>query len=202
VHRILTPYLGQLFKLKNALKNDADPYLSEMDMHDLVRAGLMDPSTAKLNKKPLRLSTIGQHYSFLEHFRFTFIYVDNYQGEESPIVIISLTRSNSARDIGFMFSPERLNVLLSRARDAMIIIGNAETFRGSRKGGDLWTRFFNFITDRGHFYDGLPIFCPRHPDRTATLKSPKDFEELSPDGGCQQPWCATIFIEIVANVIQ
>ncbi|KAI0030555.1 P-loop containing nucleoside triphosphate hydrolase protein [Vararia minispora EC-137] len=172
---ILTPYLGQLFKLKNALKHDTDPYLSDMDLYDLVRAGLVDAGTAKLNKKPLRLSTI-----------------DNYQGEEKGIVIISLTRSNAAHDIGFLFSPERLNVLLSRARDACIIIGNAETFRGSRKGGALWTRFFEFITDRGHFYEGFPIFCERHPDRTAVLKEPEDFNELSPDGGCQEPCGVTL----------
>jgi flagellar biosynthesis GTPase FlhF len=126
----------------------------------------------------------------------TYRHQDNYQGEESHIIIISLVRSNAARDIGFMFSPERLNVLLSRARDACIIIGNADTFRGSRKGGELWKKFFNFITDRGHFYDGLPIFCERHPDRNAILKTPRDFEELSPDGGCQQAWCVPSFSSI------
>lgn len=30
--------------------------------------------------------------------------IDNYQGEESDIVIASLTRSNASRDIGFMKS--------------------------------------------------------------------------------------------------
>ena len=126
-------------------------------------------------------------------FSFTHWFVDNYQGEECEIIIISLTRSNAARDIGFMFSPERLNVLLSRARNACIIIGNAETFRGARKGGELWTRFFDFITEHGHFYDGLPVVCERHPSRTVVLKNPKDFEDLSPDGGCQELWCVPLF---------
>ncbi|VDC00511.1 unnamed protein product [Peniophora sp. CBMAI 1063] len=173
---VLTPYLGQLYHLRDALKKDTDPYLSDMDMHDLVRAGLVPPGAAKLNRKPLRLSTI-----------------DNYQGEESEIVIISLTRSNSARDIGFMFSPQRLNVLLSRARTACIIIGNAETFRRSRnaEGAKLWSKFFDFITDRGHFYEGLPFRCERHPERVALLSKPTDFEQQCPDGGCTAP-CDTL----------
>lgn len=71
--------------------------------------------------------------------------IDNYQGEESEIVIVTLTRSNASRDIGFMGAPERLNVLLSRARDALIMIGNAETFLNARKGKDIWVRFFDLL---------------------------------------------------------
>lgn len=37
------------------------------------------------------------------------------QAEESDIVVASLTRSNDHHNIGFMSSPQRLNVLLSRA---------------------------------------------------------------------------------------
>ncbi|KAH7098449.1 P-loop containing nucleoside triphosphate hydrolase protein [Auriculariales sp. MPI-PUGE-AT-0066] len=171
---VLTPYLGQLSKLRDALSKDNDPYLSDMDQVDLVRAGLLSAGAAQSNKKPLRLSTI-----------------DNAQGEEWNIVIISLTRSNSMNDIGFMFSPERLNVLLSRARDACIIIGNADTFRNSRKGGDLWSKLFDYMKDRGNIYDGLPVRCERHPDRTGLLCKPEDFDEHSPDGGCLEP-CGVI----------
>ena len=63
--------------------------------------------------------------------------VDNYQGEESEIVIVTLTRSNVSRDIGFMAAPERLNVLLSRARNALLIIRDAETFLNTRKGKEI-----------------------------------------------------------------
>jgi hypothetical protein len=82
---------------------------------------------------------------------------DNYQGEESDIVIISLTRSNPNGDIGFMCSPERLNVLLSRARNAMIMLGNAETFKNARKGADQWCKLFSLLGH--HVYKGFPIKC-------------------------------------------
>ncbi|KAI0309712.1 P-loop containing nucleoside triphosphate hydrolase protein, partial [Amylostereum chailletii] len=170
---VLTPYLGQLHKLQQALRNDTDPYLNDMDMHDLVRAGLLPPTAAQ-PKRRLRLATI-----------------DNYQGEESDIVLISLTRSNAANDIGFMFSPERLNVLLSRARNACIMIGNTQTFRGSKKGGPLWSDLIDFLIHHGHFYEGFPVRCERHPDRIGLLKEPHEFDEHCPDGGCNEP-CGTI----------
>jgi hypothetical protein len=114
---------------------------------------------------------------------------DNYQGEESDIVIASLTRSNIARDIGFMKSPERLNVLVSRARNGLILIGNSETFIHTRKGGAaLWGKFFSYLKQEDHIYEGVPIRCEKHPDRTALLSSPEDFDLHCPDGGCKEPW--------------
>lgn len=114
--------------------------------------------------------------------------VDNYQGEESDIVIVSLTRSNPDSNIGFMFSPERLNVLLSRARNAFIMLGNAKTFMNARKGGELWTKLLGMLKDGKHIYDGMPVQCDRHPDHTSTLQQPVDFDTLCPDGGCTEPW--------------
>ena len=116
------------------------------------------------------------------------ISADNYQGEESDIVIVTLTRSNADHEIGFMSSPQRLNVLLSRARDAMILIGNSDTFLHARKGGELWGQFFELLKQGRHIYDGLPVRCERHPDRRAILSRPIDFDEECPDGGCKESW--------------
>jgi hypothetical protein len=93
-----------------------------------------------------------------------------------------------------MFSPERLNVLLSRARNSLVMIGNAATFRSARNGKKLWTKLIDMLQAHGHFYEGLPVHCERHPDRTAVLSRPIDFETECPDGGCQEPWyVAAIF---------
>jgi hypothetical protein len=101
---------------------------------------------------------------------------------------ISLTRSNTRGDIGFMTSPERLNVLLSRARDALIMIGNAETFMSSRKGKELWEHFMALLKKGRYIYDGFPVKCERHQNRNALLRRPEDFDEYCPDGGCSEPW--------------
>ena len=87
-----------------------------------------------------------------------------------------------------MSSPQRLNVLLSRARNGLILIGDAETFMGSKKGGELWTRFVTKLKDKKHIYDGLPIRCERHPKRVALLRHPEDFDKECPDGGCKESW--------------
>jgi hypothetical protein len=87
-----------------------------------------------------------------------------------------------------MAQPERLNVLLSRARNAMIMIGNSTTFSNARKGKEIWVKLFNHLKKHSHFYDSLPVKCERHPTRTATIKRPADFELMCPDGGCQEPW--------------
>ncbi|KAJ2983613.1 hypothetical protein NUW58_g6220 [Xylaria curta] len=172
---ILTPYLGQLHLLRDELSRDNDPVLNDLDSYDLVRAGLVPSATARVNKPKVRISTI-----------------DNFQGDESEIVIVSLTRSNNKGDIGFMFSPERLNVLLSRARNGLILIGNAETFMRSKKGGQLWKRLIDMFKAQNHIYDGLPVKCEQHPTRLAILRSPEDFDKECPDGGCKEPCGASL----------
>jgi superfamily I DNA and/or RNA helicase len=60
---ILTPYLGQLHRLQQALRKEAevDPVLNDLDSYDLVMAGLMSAGAAKVAKKTVRLATIGQY---------------------------------------------------------------------------------------------------------------------------------------------
>ena len=58
---ILTPYLGQLHRLREAIRDEAklDPVLNDLDSYDLVRFGLLAAGAANLAKKPVRLATIG-----------------------------------------------------------------------------------------------------------------------------------------------
>jgi hypothetical protein len=189
---ILTPYLGQLRAIMDALKEieDSGAVLSDLDSRDLVRAGLMSESDAKSAKKKIRLATIGGSFSPATAVLYAKRSIDNYQGEESDIVIASLTRSNPRHDIGFMSSPERLNVLLSRARDGLIMIGNIQTFTQARRGKELWLKLVGHLKEHGNIYDGLPAVCEQHPDRRSLLKTPADFDTECPDGGCNLPWYA------------
>lgn len=57
--------------------------------------------------------------------------VDQFQGSEADIVIVSLVRNNALvpwKSIGFLKEPNRMNVLLSRARHKLIIVGSWEFF--------------------------------------------------------------------------
>lgn len=58
---VLTPYLGQLALLRDTLRLENDPYLNDLDSHDLIRAGLIPEAAAKVKKNPIRLSTIGKN---------------------------------------------------------------------------------------------------------------------------------------------
>ncbi len=50
--------------------------------------------------------------------------VDSFQGQERDVVIYSVTRSNNRDNLGFLRSERRINVAMSRARDALIIVGD------------------------------------------------------------------------------
>jgi len=62
---VLTPYLAQLRLLFEVLGKENDPVLNDLDSYDLVRAGLMPAATAQVQKRRLRISTIGKIISFL-----------------------------------------------------------------------------------------------------------------------------------------
>lgn len=51
--------------------------------------------------------------------------VDRFQGREADLVILSLR--NTSR-LGFLDSPNRLNVALTRARQQLVVVGNADYF--------------------------------------------------------------------------
>jgi hypothetical protein len=51
--------------------------------------------------------------------------IDSFQGQQRDVVIYSVTRSNSGGELGFLRAPERVNVALSRGRDALLIVGDA-----------------------------------------------------------------------------
>lgn len=51
--------------------------------------------------------------------------VDSFQGQERDVIIYSVVRSNAEGNLGFLRSDRRLNVALSRGREALVIVGDA-----------------------------------------------------------------------------
>jgi len=52
--------------------------------------------------------------------------VDSYQGREKDIMLISFVRSNEEGDLGFICDGKRLNVTITRAKHAQVLVGNAK----------------------------------------------------------------------------
>jgi hypothetical protein len=59
--------------------------------------------------------------------------IDSAQGATFDYVVLSLVRSNFRCDTGFVGDPRRLNVMLSRARLGLFIVGCHSTALGSRR---------------------------------------------------------------------
>ncbi|EOQ95932.1 AAA domain protein [Leptospira wolbachii serovar Codice str. CDC] len=65
--------------------------------------------------------------------------IDSFQGRESEIVILSLVRSNSDGEIGFLLNPKRLNVALTRAKSHLILIGDSGTLCQNKEFQELYS---------------------------------------------------------------
>ena len=53
--------------------------------------------------------------------------VDGYQGREKEVIILSMVRSNKAGEVGFLQESRRINVSVTRAKRACVIIGEETT---------------------------------------------------------------------------
>ena len=69
--------------------------------------------------------------------------VDNFQGEENDIIILSLVRSNDKGKVGFLKIKNRICVALSRAKKGFYCFGNFTLLRDSC---DAWTTIFEIET--------------------------------------------------------
>lgn len=115
---ILSPYLAQVDHFERLLKDQVDPGVGTL-------FGFESP---RKNGK--------------------FIYTsDSFQGGEADVVVASLVRNNSlvgSRALGFIRNPQRMNVLLSRAKQKLVLATSrqfiAEAVDGvdpDRRGGEL-----------------------------------------------------------------
>ncbi|RHZ83153.1 hypothetical protein Glove_99g360 [Diversispora epigaea] len=184
---VITPYLGQMLKIREALSKSFVVMIDERDAEQLAdfeenlddggvgETGLTNTisvaSTKQLNQQVI-LRTI-----------------DNFQGEEAEIVIISLVRNvldpeKISGSIGFLKTKNRTNVLLSRAKHGMYLIGNSKLMS---KESDMWKKVVDILHSRNQVGEGFHIVCNQHPENKNIIKYPRRFEEVSPDGGCLLP---------------
>ena len=105
--------------------------------------------------------------------------VDNFQGEENDIVILSLVRSNKHESIGFLNEPNRICVSLSRARMGLYVVGNFSLLCSQ---SSLWNDICKDLLDEGKVGSTMPLVCEKHSNVTH-VKRAKDFNNIRL-GGC------------------
>lgn len=105
--------------------------------------------------------------------------VDNFQGEENDIILLSLVRSNI--DIGFLKESNRICVALSRARQGFYCIGNFNLLKGKC---NLWKEICDDLESKNAIGRALTLVCKRH-RRTNEVHSSTQFQ-IFPLGGCDK----------------
>ncbi|KAI7220673.1 hypothetical protein KC333_g2243 [Hortaea werneckii] len=183
---VITPYLGQLRLLRRKLASSFEIVLNERDDDELLKdAGNEIEGDPPSTEVPLCRPSVARG-TLLSALRIAT--VDNFQGEEAKVVVISLVRSNKERKPGFLKTPNRINVLLSRAQHGMYIIENSDTITGdpgSKAGSvEMWENVLDIFRKNGNFGTALELCCPRHQDTPMSVQQPSDFVRLSPEAGC------------------
>ena len=105
--------------------------------------------------------------------------VDNFQGEENDIILLSLVRSNLEGRIGFLSESNRICVALSRARKGFYCIGNLNMLRRQCQ---VWQGICNDLDATKAIGDTFELTCQRHKNMTS-VRNPGDFPKF---GGCSR----------------
>ncbi|KAL4453715.1 hypothetical protein ABPG74_009611 [Tetrahymena malaccensis] len=109
--------------------------------------------------------------------------VDNYQGEENEIVILSLVRSNQSKKLGYTKTENRINVSFSRAKRGFYVIGNFNMINQVQD-AKLWQKIILLAKQKQHLVETIYFQCSKHKD-VSKVTHYKDFDNM-PKGGCQK----------------
>ncbi|KAK5662144.1 hypothetical protein OQA88_8049 [Cercophora sp. LCS_1] len=170
---VITPYLGQLQRLRRRMESMFEICLNDRDQEQVEALEADGPGVP-----PPTLRTQLGKTTLARSIRIAT--VDNFQGEEAKVVVISLVRSNPQNNCGFLRTSNRINVLLSRAQHGMYVIGNAETYQSI----PMWSQVIKNLQDNENFGTSLELQCARHPLTPLKVSQPDHFVVFSPESGC------------------
>lgn len=113
--------------------------------------GIISPYRAQCGKIRLVLRDIGDGIKVGS--------VEEFQGQERKVIIISTVRSNKEQiqsdlryTLGFLSSPRRFNVAVTRAKALLIVVGDPNILSFD----PLWRSFLNYVHTNGGWVGDVP----------------------------------------------
>ncbi|KAG8980424.1 hypothetical protein FRC05_006056 [Tulasnella sp. 425] len=172
---VLCAYLGQLIEIRKALAGEVMTVVDERDATQLVDHRDDDDGAGSLEATVQQVEISS---------RVQLRTVDNFQGEEGRVVILSLVRNSggnpaTSRGIGFLKSKNRTNVALSRAKDGMYILGNACDLARS----EMWRGVIAELKRQEAIGPAIPTACYRHPENITPINAPGQIALHAPTAG-------------------
>jgi len=177
---VITPYMGQLQLLRKKMSAMYEIFVNDRDLAEIEA---LEASKARDDDKAAELPPRAKVQKTTPLNSVRIATVDNFQGEEAKVVVVSLVRSNNAQNVGFLRTSNRINVLLSRARHALYLTGNAKTYQTI----PMWQDVIGMLRENSNFARSFELQCPRHMDTSLVVSQPDDFVLLSPESGCSLP---------------
>lgn len=116
------------------------------EQRETYSIGIITPYRAQLELIRNRLKQIP-----LSNIEVDINTVDAFQGSQRDIIIYSTVRSSKQQRIGFLKEEPRLNVAFSRAKRALIIVGDQKFLRNSHIPGNRFPHVINYMREHPEF---------------------------------------------------
>ncbi|CAG0919615.1 unnamed protein product [Notodromas monacha] len=111
---------------------------------------------------------------------------DDYEGEESDIILLSLvTWGNLEGSSRSSKTDSRDVAAISRAKKGLFMIGNMDALSS---GSEIWRNIEHVLVKENQIGRALPLQCQNHPDEVIFILKPNQFPA---SGGCNRVKCET-----------
>ncbi|KAI9794693.1 MAG: Tripartite DNA replication factor [Piccolia ochrophora] len=159
--------------------NHAEARLTAQLVDALLSTGVPVSSIGVISVYRSQISLLKQHLR--HHPGLEMHTADKFQGRDKDVIILSLVRSNDARNVGDLLKDwRRVNVAFTRARTKLLVLGSKSTL----KENELLGRFIDLMVGRSWVFDMPPGALDMHRfEETATQATGK--------GSGRQPQSAT-----------
>ena len=128
--------------------NPTEALLVLHHVRNLISAGISPQDIAIITPYNAQLSHLTQSLHIhdkspgVDLGRVEISSIDGFQGREKEAIVLSLTRSNDDKEVGFLSDERRLNVAMTRAKRHLCVVGDGECVR---KGGGFLERWVRFL---------------------------------------------------------